>query len=141
MKSGKRVGIAAIVVASGAVMLRGELETWVQHVPSGPAIAALFRVDDPAGKLLQPRLGAQVAQPIEIKHPQFGHGASPAGSEKLIAVSAPHSGQWLGIPSGVREETVIDFWAFGKCPGTAMSTGQAERNSVPCRTDFPSPLC
>ena len=33
----------AALVAGGAVAMRGELETWVQHIPSGPLIAAFFR--------------------------------------------------------------------------------------------------
>src|ERR1035441_9082094 len=35
--------VAAVLLLSGAFLVRGELEPWVQHIPSGPAIAALFR--------------------------------------------------------------------------------------------------
>jgi predicted Zn-dependent protease len=43
LKSGKRAWIAAGLLVCGAAAVRGELETWVQHVPAGPAIAVLFR--------------------------------------------------------------------------------------------------
>ena len=43
MKSGKRILIAAGLMAGGAWLMRGELEPWIQHTRSGPAIAALFR--------------------------------------------------------------------------------------------------
>jgi hypothetical protein len=43
LKSGRRIWIAVGLALTGSVMLRGQLEPWVQHIPSGPAIAALFR--------------------------------------------------------------------------------------------------
>ncbi len=43
MKSGKAFWLAAGVLVSGAFLIRGELAPLVQHLPSGPAIAALFR--------------------------------------------------------------------------------------------------
>lgn len=47
MRSGKRVAIVAGLLASGAILIQGQLETslqgWIQHVPSGPQIEALFR--------------------------------------------------------------------------------------------------
>lgn len=43
MKSGKQIWMIAGLMVSGAFLIRGELEPWVQHIPSGPAIAALFR--------------------------------------------------------------------------------------------------
>ena len=33
----------ALLMVSSTFLVRGELEPWVQHIPSGPAIAALFR--------------------------------------------------------------------------------------------------
>ncbi|MGP8247297.1 MAG: tetratricopeptide repeat protein, partial [Bryobacteraceae bacterium] len=39
----RRSVIAALLVTCGAVLVRGQLDPWVQHVPVGPAIAALFR--------------------------------------------------------------------------------------------------
>jgi Flp pilus assembly protein TadD len=51
--------IAAALLLCGAFLVRGALEPWVQHIPSGPAIAALFRgVPMPGGTvpiLLPPR--------------------------------------------------------------------------------------
>jgi hypothetical protein len=42
--------MAAVLAAGGALLLRGELEPWVQHVPAGAAIGALFRtVSMPGG--------------------------------------------------------------------------------------------
>jgi cellulose synthase operon protein C len=35
--------MAAGLLVCGALLIRGALEPWVQHVPAGPAIAALFR--------------------------------------------------------------------------------------------------
>jgi len=35
--------MAALLATGGAFLVRGELESWVQHVPAGPAMAALFR--------------------------------------------------------------------------------------------------
>jgi len=43
LKSGKRALLAAAVLISCAFLIHGELEPWIQHTPSGPAIAALFR--------------------------------------------------------------------------------------------------
>src|ERR1700678_4166244 len=43
LKSGKRILVAAALLASGAFLVRGELEPWVQHTPAGAALAALFR--------------------------------------------------------------------------------------------------
>ncbi len=43
LKSGKRIFVAAALVVCGAFLIRGELEPWVQHTPSGAAIVALFR--------------------------------------------------------------------------------------------------
>src|ERR1035437_5244509 len=41
-----------LLLLSVAFLMRGELEPWVQHIPSGPAIAALFRgVPMPGGTL------------------------------------------------------------------------------------------
>ena len=49
MRFGKTI-LAIGVLAAGAFTIRGELEIWVQHVPAGPAIAALFRgVSMPGG--------------------------------------------------------------------------------------------
>ena len=36
----KRLAVLAI---GGALLLHGELRTWIQHIPAGPVIAALFR--------------------------------------------------------------------------------------------------
>ena len=42
--------MAALLAAGGALLLRGELELWVQQVPAGAAIGALFRtVSMPGG--------------------------------------------------------------------------------------------
>src|ERR1019366_1889517 len=38
-----RLAVAVCLLLSSTFLLRGELEPWVQHIPSGPAIAALFR--------------------------------------------------------------------------------------------------
>jgi lipopolysaccharide biosynthesis regulator YciM len=35
--------IAAMLIICGAFLLHAELESWLQHVPAGPALAALFR--------------------------------------------------------------------------------------------------
>ena len=43
MRSGKRVAIVAALLGSGAILIRGQLEPWIQHVPAGPMIDALFR--------------------------------------------------------------------------------------------------
>jgi Tfp pilus assembly protein PilF len=52
LKSGKRILIATGLMAGGAWLIRGELEPWIQHIPSGPVIAALFRsVPMPGGSV------------------------------------------------------------------------------------------
>jgi Tfp pilus assembly protein PilF len=52
LKSGKRILIAAGLMVCGAWLIRGELQPWVQHIPSGPVIAALFRsVPMPGGNV------------------------------------------------------------------------------------------
>jgi cellulose synthase operon protein C len=52
LKSGKRILAAAVLTFSGAFLIRGELQPWVQHIPSGPAITALFRsVPMPGGSV------------------------------------------------------------------------------------------
>ena len=38
-----RTCLAALLAICGAIALHGELDSWVQHTPAGPAIAALFR--------------------------------------------------------------------------------------------------
>ena len=43
LKSGKQILAAAGLALCGSLFLRGQLEPWVQHTPSGRAIAALFR--------------------------------------------------------------------------------------------------
>src|SRR5580700_2623567 len=44
--------ILVSLMVSGAWLLRGELEPWVQHTPAGPIIAALFRsVGMPGGSM------------------------------------------------------------------------------------------
>src|SRR5579871_1136702 len=35
--------MAAALIVSGAILIRGQLAPWVQHTPAGPAIEALFR--------------------------------------------------------------------------------------------------
>ncbi len=48
--SGSRIVAAAALLISGAFLIRGQLAPWVQHIPSGPAITALFRnVSMPGG--------------------------------------------------------------------------------------------
>ena len=57
LKSGKRIFACAALLIGAACLIRGELAPWVQHVPSGAAIAALFRnVSMPGGPvpILQP---------------------------------------------------------------------------------------
>jgi hypothetical protein len=50
LKSGKPILAAAGVALCGSLFLRGQLQPWVQHTPSGRAIAALFRtVSMPGG--------------------------------------------------------------------------------------------
>jgi cellulose synthase operon protein C len=50
LKSGKRILAGAALMICGALLIRGDLQPWVQHIPSGPAIAALFRnVSMPGG--------------------------------------------------------------------------------------------
>jgi tetratricopeptide (TPR) repeat protein len=52
LKSGKWILIAAGLLLGGAWLMRGALEPWVQHIPSGPIIAALFRgVGMPGGSV------------------------------------------------------------------------------------------
>ena len=43
MRSGKQILAAAGLALCGSLFLRGQLEPWVQHTPSGGTIAALFR--------------------------------------------------------------------------------------------------
>ena len=43
LKSGKPILAAVGLALCGSLFLRGQLEPWVQHTPSGRAIAALFR--------------------------------------------------------------------------------------------------
>jgi cellulose synthase operon protein C len=43
LKSGRRILAAAAVAICGAFLIRGELQPWVQHIPAGPALSALFR--------------------------------------------------------------------------------------------------
>ncbi len=71
MKSGKHILMAAVLGTSGTFLIRGEFETWVQHIPSGPAIQALFRdVPMPGGMApilrppaeSRPALGALIAR-------------------------------------------------------------------------------
>ncbi len=43
MRSGKQILAASGLVLCGSLFLHGQLEPWVQHMPSGRGIAALFR--------------------------------------------------------------------------------------------------
>ena len=43
MRSGNRVCLCGAAILCSALLVRGGLETWVQHAPAGPAIGALFR--------------------------------------------------------------------------------------------------
>jgi len=43
LRSGRPVPITIAALVGGAFLIHAELEPWVQHTPSGPAIAALFR--------------------------------------------------------------------------------------------------
>ncbi|HWB83525.1 MAG TPA: hypothetical protein VG675_05265 [Bryobacteraceae bacterium] len=64
MKSGKRILMTAVWIFCGALVIRGALEPWVQHVAAGPAIAALFRsVPMPGGAvpILRPPAEARPA--------------------------------------------------------------------------------
>ena len=64
MKSCKRIFAAATLAACSAFFLRGDLEPWVQHVPAGPAMGALFRsVPMPGGavSILRPPSEARPA--------------------------------------------------------------------------------
>jgi predicted Zn-dependent protease len=52
LKSGKAIAIAAGLMLSGAVLIRGELEPWVQHLPAGRGMAALLHtVPMPGGPI------------------------------------------------------------------------------------------
>jgi cellulose synthase operon protein C len=52
LKSGRRILVAAALLASGAFLVRGDLEPWVQHTPAGTALAALFQdVSMPGGRV------------------------------------------------------------------------------------------
>ena len=42
-KFGKGILLSAALMLVGALLVRGELEPWIQHTPAGPAIGALFR--------------------------------------------------------------------------------------------------
>jgi len=43
LRYGKQLLIAAGLLVFGAVLVRGQLEPWVQHVPSGPRVGTFFR--------------------------------------------------------------------------------------------------
>src|SRR5580692_305734 len=43
LRSGRPVLIASAALVGGACLVHAELEPWLQHTPSGPASAALFR--------------------------------------------------------------------------------------------------
>src|SRR5580704_15744013 len=57
LRFGNRAPILAGALACGAILIRGQLDPWVQHIPAGPAIAALFEsVPMPGGptQILRP---------------------------------------------------------------------------------------
>src|SRR5579863_6229126 len=65
LKSGKQVAMAAGLLAAGAFLVRGELAPFVQHLPTGPAVAALFRsVSMPGGAVPILRPPAETRQAL-----------------------------------------------------------------------------
>jgi len=50
LRSGKRVAMVAALLACGAILIHGQLDPWIQHIPTGLRIEALFRtVQMPGG--------------------------------------------------------------------------------------------
>ena len=65
MKSGRQLLVAAGLMVCGAFLIRGELEPWVQHTPTGPAIAALFR------SVPMPRGNVSILRPPSEARPEL----------------------------------------------------------------------
>ena len=78
MKSGRQICIAAGLIACGAIIIHGELEPWVQHIPTGPAIAALFRsVPMPGGAI-------PILRPPSETRPALGNLISSAPRDAIL---------------------------------------------------------
>src|ERR1051326_6414066 len=64
LRFGSPIVIAAVLTASSALVVRGALDSWVQHTPAGAALTALFRtVPMPGGSvpILRPPAEARPA--------------------------------------------------------------------------------
>lgn len=80
-----------------------------ESAPSSVSIAFGMTCSVATPKVWANRLwkDASMSAESQSRWPQFGHGASPAGSENSKFASAPHNTQRIGCPSGVRDEIII----------------------------------
>jgi cellulose synthase operon protein C len=78
LKSGRQLLVAAGLMVCGAFLMRGEFEPWVQHTPTGPAIAALFR------SVPMPRGNVPILRPPSEARPELTKLISSAPGDAML---------------------------------------------------------
>ena len=94
MRSGKRLAIAVFGITLAAAVLRGELEEWAQHVPSGPLLGVFFR------SVAMPGSAVSIRRPPAETRPALSERITAApGNATLYRLRARESELALDFPA------------------------------------------